>query len=204
MSASQSKPTFCSYCGNPFHAEDHRERFCSARCKKLFATKHNLPLTEEFSLSEELLQLQLKLQQSPIPDETLTKEALFVFYDSVFSKLTRVVKWLNVQALENEKESSQENVNELKKKLNSVLEKAAELKRENSSLKKKLNTASNHDSILAKTLLGLDGHPNLTELKKQFKEKAKQVHPDVFQGDATFFIALQIAYELISDKVKTN
>jgi ribosomal protein S27AE len=194
--------TFCSYCGNSFIAKDHRQRFCSTRCLKLFATKYQLPIAEEFSLSEELTKLQQQLQQSPIPDEKLTKEALIVFYDSVFTQLTRVVKWINTQALQQEEQTENPSVPQLKHKLKTVLEKAAELKKENSQLKKRIRLLEQQDSILAKTLLNIHEQDSIEEVRKSFKTKAKFVHPDVFDGGDSFFISLQLAYELLSSKAK--
>jgi regulator of replication initiation timing len=202
MSTTTSSTFFCSYCGKSFHTTDNRVRFCSKRCLTLFGTKFNLPFPDDFQLSDELAKLQLLLQQSPVPDSSLSKEAILVFYDSVFIQLTKIVKWINAHAMEQEKATAMHEVTKLKNKFNSVLEKATELKVENRSLKQKIKSLENQDFNLAYTLLGVNETTNSEQLKKAFNDKIKQLHPDVFTGGEDLFKAIKLAYDLLQSSKK--
>jgi len=199
MSSNSFKPStsYCNYCGDKFLSNNKKVRFCSIRCEKLFGTKFTESQIEEFHLSNELLKLQLQLQKSVIPTYLLSKEALLVFYDSIFSQIAKILKSINEQALEKEKNSTTNDFNALKNKLESLIVKATELRIENKALKQKLSLIKNQDSILASTLLGVENNAGLNTYKKAFKTKVKQFHPDVYSENDDIFKALQLAFEII-------
>ncbi|NCP84631.1 MAG: J domain-containing protein [Bacteroidetes bacterium] len=199
MSSNSFKPStsYCNYCGDKFLPNNKKVRFCSIRCEKLFGTKFTESQIEEFHLSNELLKLQLQLQKSVIPTDLLSKEALLVFYDSIFSQIAKILKSINEQALEKEKNSTTNDFNALKNKLESLIVKATELRIENKALKQKLSLIKNQDSILASTLLGVENNAGLNTYKKAFKTKVKQFHPDVYSENDDIFKALQLAFEII-------
>ena len=49
-------------------------------------------------------------------------------------------------------------------------------------------------------ILGIDRYASDEEIKKAFREKAKQYHPDIYDGDDTIFKNINEAYEILSNK----
>jgi hypothetical protein len=192
---------FCAYCGNEFHPADPRERFCSERCLKLFGTKHNIAFPQSFELSDELGKLQKMIERTPFPNgESISKETLILFYDSVFLQLTRILKWINSQALIKEKQAHTEkgSVDELQKKLALVLSKVAHLKQENKELRDRVYALQHSPNDFAFQLLGVTKQATKDEIKRAFRDKAKLVHPDSGFSDESFFKALKLAYTYAS------
>ncbi|TNE70482.1 hypothetical protein EP331_12015 [bacterium] len=194
---------YCAYCGNEYQPSDPRERFCSPRCMKLFGTKYNFAFPQSFELSDELSKLQHMIEHTPGSIEnTVTKENLIVFYDSIFLQLSRILKWINSQALLNEKKEADvySGEEDLQKKLSLVLTKVAHLKKENKELKEQLKILKHTPNDIAYQLLGVSKNANEDELKTAFRQKAKQVHPDSGFSDESVFKAIKMAYTLLSAK----
>lgn len=192
---------YCAYCGNEFQPADPRERFCSDRCLKLFGTKHNIAFPQSFELSDELGKLQKMIERTPIPDgDSISKETLILFYDSVFLQLSRILKWINSQALLKEKQLHTEtgSVEDLQKKLALVLTKVAHLKQENKELRERVQSLQQTPNDFAFHLLGITKQASKEEMKRAFRDKAKLVHPDSGFSDESFFKALKLAYSYAS------
>lgn len=197
----QTDSLYCAYCGNEFKPADPRERFCSDRCLKLFGIKYNIPFPQSFELSDELAKLQKMIELTPIPDgDSVSKENLILFYDTVFLQLTRILKWINTQALlkENQIHTEIASVEELQEKLALVLSKLAHLKQENKELRDRIQSLQQTPNDFAFHLLGITKQATREEIKRAFRDKAKLVHPDSGFADESFFKALQLAYSYVS------
>jgi len=199
MSSNSLKPSssYCNYCGKKFLSNDKKIRCCSIRCEKLFRTKFNDSTSDEFHLSEELLRLQLQIQKSVTPTDSLSKEAILDFYDSIFKQISKILKAINEQAIEKEKNSESKDYSALKKKLESLILKAAELRIENKTLKQKIHLLKKQDSLLASTLLGVEKNSELNIFKKAYNAKVKLFHPDVYSENDDIFKAVKLAFDII-------
>jgi len=197
MPISETNSIYCNYCGKKFATLEKRSRFCSLRCEKLFASKFNSSIFDDFNLSNELLKLQLQIQKSVTPTSSLSKEAILDFYDTIFNQISKILKVINSQALENEKNDDSQNYATLKKKLEQLIIKAAELRLENKALKQKFLLLKNKDTLLASTLLGIEKNADLTTSKKAYNSKVKQFHPDVYSENDDVFKAVKLAFEIM-------
>lgn len=197
------KLLFCAYCGLHFESEDPRERFCSKRCTKLYAAKHQISTNEEpFILSIELTKLQTKVGAMPLPNESVSRKELMQFYDDIFNQIRQILKWLNANAIKAEYEQTQEKQNLLNQKIQSdkldkLLNKAAELKRENKELKQFIRKHINGNVDLAQTLLGVNQNCSSDDLKNKYRLMAKVTHPDTDAGNEHIFKAVKSAYEIL-------
>lgn len=187
----------CAYCGKEFIPSDKTERFCTKRCNTLFDKKYSLEPNPSFDLSSELTKLQMIIQNTTFPDNDWNGISGLAFYDSVFRQLAVIVKWINSQAIENEKHKELNSYDEMEKKLHVVLKKAAELKKENADLKKKLRFFIGGDKNLARTILGVEEKTSQEHIKNAYKEKVKRTHPDLSEGNEDLFKAVKMAFELL-------
>lgn len=195
--------TICSYCRQTFLADDERERFCSEKCQRLFQVKNGINTGKQFDFGKELETLQQMVLDyaSKTPSDSLSGQ--IQFYEEVVDKTVKILTWINASSHKFEEKNLQEldglrvKNTETQRKMDRLLEKAAELSRENKELKKRMKGISRGDLKLARTLLGISEKLDIAVIKKAYRKKAKQVHPDNKHGDADLFKAVTDAMVLL-------
>lgn len=197
----------CAYCGAPIEEGSERKRFCSKDCLTSYGEAFRRNNTTRFSLAEELSKLQdMVVHEASRPqDDYDNTEQMLGFYEQVVERAGRILKTLNTNALITEQHNQQalkeaeEKVFRLNQKLDVLLRKAGDLKKQNKRLKSALKKVhKSHDrEQLARVLLGVKEEASKEEIKKAFREKAKNVHPDRSHGDADLFKALSEALQTL-------
>lgn len=204
----------CDECERPLSGDRYSSRFCSMECMDAYRKRDQLYNEKEggnFSLSEEISRLhQLIIEQTRNTSDSGGAAERIDFYEQVIDRTSQALRWINTTASVTEQadraryEEAKEEVNQLNQKLNAVLKKAVQLKKENRQLKEELDRRSNSrpkngemSTKLACTLLGVKEDTDEKTIKKAYRSKAKQTHPDREYGDADLFKALTDAMLLL-------
>lgn len=203
--------TNCAYCGKPTGRDDLRARFCSDKCLRLFEAKSGLMNNDsDFSFSSEMQRLQKMVYEFAQSNPENTEQNRLAFYEDVVERTGKVLKWINANSLIYEERTTQKlratvhSNKELERKLERLLERAAELKRENKQLRKKVSATSVDTLKLSRLILGVSEDADKEIIKKAYRNKAKNIHPDREHGDPDLFKAVTEAMVLLIAKIEVE